>query len=603
MVIALTYTLSVFISCLFLNQVIKSHDAEVTKLIAVDVYDSIHNEILKAITISQTMAFDNFLKQNLKDESTIPREYEIALMTHYLRDIKSNSNLDSAFVVSESSKLYYTANGLKRTINPEKNPNDVWYKQFVDRNITYDFGVESDEYDRDLWTMFINSRIEDENGNLLGVCGIGVDIKVLQNILDAKERDHQIKIDLFEPEGNFAIDTRVAKFKDPYIKNIVLTLQKEFDSDNRQQFIFTNFDNFNVMARYIPEIQTYLIIRNANENKQGVFSELIFHMICSFATILFLLILFVRVNLINTRRKIEENAKKHGIASHAGLYVTMHLIDLEHNSIHELSRDLDVDLIEVPDGGNAARKIKNSLKEAADEKTLYDLMEFINFATLPERMTDNPAIHQEFLSKKYGWCKIYFMLLDNNEDGTINKVVLAIEIIQEEKQREENLRQLSETDAMTGLKNRGGGEKTIRHLMLGGMPGMFCLMDADKFKSINDNYGHGVGDKVIIAIAEAMKKTFRATDIIMRLGGDEFAMYALGVTDEERGNIVINRLFNEINAINIPELGERKITVSLGAAFFTVEEFLTFDDIYKRADLMTYESKKIQGNCHTFYKN
>ena len=196
-----------FISCLFLNQVIKSHDVEVTKLIAVDVYDSIHNEILKAITISQTMAFDNFLKQNLKDESTIPRENEIALMTHYLRDIKSNSNLDSAFVISNSSKLYYTANGLKRTINPEKNPNDVWYKQFVDRNITYDFGVESDEYDRDLWTMFINSRIEDENGNLLGVCGIGVDIKVLQNILDAKERDHQIKIDLFEPEGNFAIDS------------------------------------------------------------------------------------------------------------------------------------------------------------------------------------------------------------------------------------------------------------------------------------------------------------------------------------------------------------------------------------------------------------
>ena len=54
---------------------------------------------------------------------------------------------------------------------------------------------------------------------------------------------------------------------------------------------------------------------------------------------------------------------------------------------------------------------------------------------------------------------------------------------------------------------------------------MFCLIDCDKFKSINDTYGHSVGDKVIIAVAEKLRKTCRDSDVVLRLGGDEFAIF------------------------------------------------------------------------------
>ena len=138
-------------------------------------------------------------------------------------------------------------------------------------------------------------------------------------------------------------------------------------------------------------------------------------------------------------------------------------------------------------------------------------------------------------------------------------------------------------------------------LMVDGVEGMFCLMDADKFKSINDNYGHDVGDKVIKAIAECLKKTFRNTDITMRLGGDEFAVYVVGVMNEINGEFFIENFFEEIDAIKIPELGKRKITISLGAAFFNVEENLSFAEVYKRADSAAYESKKFTGNHYTFY--
>ena len=82
-----------------------------------------------------------------------------------------------------------------------------------------------------------------------------------------------------------------------------------------------------------------------------------------------------------------------------------------------------------------------------------------------------------------------------------------------------------------------------------GTKGLFVLMDVDDFKTVNDNYGHDVGDLVIIAVADALKNTFRDIDVVFRLGGDEFAVYIPGVTDDdardylvERGNTVCNIL-------------------------------------------------------------
>ena len=62
---------------------------------------------------------------------------------------------------------------------------------------------------------------------------------------------------------------------------------------------------------------------------------------------------------------------------------------------------------------------------------------------------------------------------------------------------------------------------------------MFCLFDVDKFKAINDTFGHVVGDEVLVAIANCMKNTFRDRDIIMRLGGDEFVAVIIGKNSKE----------------------------------------------------------------------
>ncbi len=141
---------------------------------------------------------------------------------------------------------------------------------------------------------------------------------------------------------------------------------------------------------------------------------------------------------------------------------------------------------------------------------------------------------------------------------------------------------------------------TVCKMLAAGRGGLFLLMDVDKFKSVNDTFGHEVGDKVLIAIANAMRASFRKQDVIMRLGGDEFAVYVPGVYDEATAEPIIKRLFDRIYEDSPPELGERKISVSVGATFYRDNDRFSFSDLYKKADAGTYESKAFATSHVTF---
>ena len=591
-VIAIAFLISISVACVILNTVIERHDKELALVIASDVYDEINNELLKPVIVSQAMAGDFFLQQNLKSEGELSEKERQEIFTEYLKRIKNDFNYSVTFLASETSKNHYTGNGLTTKIN--SNGRNDWYNKFVEKNITYMFNVGMDEVNNFIPTLFIDTRIEDDDGNLLGVCGVGIKMSTLQMSLSANEIAYGIRISLVDADGLVQIDTHSDDIAKVSLSDILTRTTNEF--------VYKKFGEGYVITKFIPDLKFYLVIQSDGQNDRSVFSDLIFYMAVSFSIALIVLLLFIQFSLKKGRKNIEDSATKHGLASHSGLYVSMHLIDLRNNSIIELSHDPELNLILPADGGDAKERLLRAIKEFTSKESLHFMLDFLNFDTLAERIAKKNAIHCEFLSEGYGWLKAYFMLVDSENDGDINQVVFAIELIDEEKNREQHLMYLSETDAMTGLRNRGSGEKTITELMTHGKEGMFCLLDADKFKSINDNYGHDVGDKVIKAIAHCMNKSFRNSDVILRLGGDEFAAYALGVTDDERAKIIIERLFSEIDKIDIPELGDRKINISLGAAFFVFSEGCTFNDIYKRADVAVYRSKKISGNSYTIHK-
>ncbi len=172
--------------------------------------------------------------------------------------------------------------------------------------------------------------------------------------------------------------------------------------------------------------------------------------------------------------------------------------------------------------------------------------------------------------------------------------------IAREEKRGKELQKLSETDRMTGLYDRVSAERRINELLGFRIGGMFLEIDIDKFKSINDNFGHQAGDKAILAVADALRSTFRSSEITTRMGGDEFGAFVPGIADRDVAEAIVRKLFDRIDAIDIPELQGNKVSISVGAVLCDGEQGATFRDLYAASDDAMYVSKKTVGNCLTF---
>lgn len=287
---------------------------------------------------------------------------------------------------------------------------------------------------------------------------------------------------------------------------------------------------------------------------------------------------------------------KYTLAALSEIYISLHIFDLQEDRLYPLKSNRFIEM--WSEGFESSQdKLRNVMDNITSEEHLELIREFTDFSTLEERMKGKTYISEVFYGKVNGWCKARFIRTDGNAGDKLRYVLYAVECINEEKKKENHLRYLSQTDLMTGICNRGYGERTITELLEQHRQGLFCLFDVDKFKHVNDKYGHIVGDKVLVEIAKALQRVQRENDVVMRLGGDEFAAYFVDVASEETASEIINRFFEEISAIHISPISEG-ISVSLGAVLY--EDGLTFDSIYKLADNGVYDSKTNKGNSCTF---
>ncbi len=333
------------------------------------------------------------------------------------------------------------------------------------------------------------------------------------------------------------------------------------------------------------------------------FSSLRTVFIVSAITILFALTLVTVVffNIVYNQRKIEK--LNENMVMVAEVYDHMYEISLIENKCMRLCsiNASGGSIVLGSDVDDAQNFIVSEMNKLTADVSKGVLTEFVNLKSLPERLLSGKKLILEFLNHDRLWCRARFISSDYHKSIDRDKVLLLIENIDPEKREREKLIYLSETDHLTGILNRGSGEAKIRSLVSDGKFGLYALFDADKFKSVNDNFGHDIGDKVIVAVAESIRKTFRNYDVVMRLGGDEFAVYAVSVTDRETATALMSRLFNSIDRINIKELGDFKINISVGITFFDMSRKSDFESLYREADFAMYESKKTAGNSLTFF--
>jgi len=156
------------------------------------------------------------------------------------------------------------------------------------------------------------------------------------------------------------------------------------------------------------------------------------------------------------------------------------------------------------------------------------------------------------------------------------------------------LRHLALTDELTGLYNRRGFlALAARQLKLSRRSGcriLLLLMDMDGLKNINDTFGHSEGDLALARAADAMKKTFRDSDVLARLGGDEFAALAIEASGHNEPCIAA-RLEENLAAIGGQER-RYALSFSLGSTRFHPQSPATIGQLIKEADQAMYRQKQ-----------
>lgn len=164
-------------------------------------------------------------------------------------------------------------------------------------------------------------------------------------------------------------------------------------------------------------------------------------------------------------------------------------------------------------------------------------------------------------------------------------------IFEDNRKQFDRLNYRSMHDALTGLYNRKAYNIMKRELDLSRVA--LLMVDVDKFKTVNDTYGHDVGDLVLVRVAEVLQYSFRADDLVFRLGGDEFVVIMLNADSSMREEV--HRKIEQANLMLQKPTGDLPPTsLSVGAAFADRQN--PEGDIFKDADTALYRMKE-SGRC------
>lgn len=165
----------------------------------------------------------------------------------------------------------------------------------------------------------------------------------------------------------------------------------------------------------------------------------------------------------------------------------------------------------------------------------------------------------------------------------------------------DGLCELSSLDVLTGLVNvrqfRYALDQEIDRVSRGGTPVALMMVDADRFKLINDTHGHTVGDLVLQAIARGLREKMRPMDTLARYGGEEFAVilpnclpqHAVRAGERLRKHI-------EQTVIEVPAGESVRVTVSVGVACLSVRQKMDRDQFVAAADRQLYLAKAAGRN-------
>ncbi len=228
----------------------------------------------------------------------------------------------------------------------------------------------------------------------------------------------------------------------------------------------------------------------------------------------------------------------------------------------------------------------------------------INNALEDERFFDNPLVTDKPHIRFYAGCPLN--VADGERIGTLCIIDTKPRDFSEEEKYtlidlakmvvdELSALKMATIDALTGISNRYGfltlADPVFRFCDAKDIPITLIFIDLDRFKEINDTYGHQVGDNALVQFASMMKDSFRISDLIARFGGDEFIAFLVGA-DKTRAEVAHRYFDSNVKECNRIECTPFQLQYSYGLVQVDFKRHKDIQAVLDEGDKLMYEQKK-----------
>jgi len=293
-IVIICFVLSTVVSLLSLRVMAERNMQELSKSLASGIYDTLSGELMEPITVSRAMANDALLIRALKNEESAGTAETAAALAEYLSAQKNAFGYEAAFLVSDATMNYYSYGGVNKQMDAAQNDRDQWYAQFIASGREYELEVDRDEWSQDQLTVFVNTRVQDGSGRLLGVCGVGAHITGSQSLFVRLEKEYGVTICLVGREGLVQVATDEKRIAQEYLPPI--------SANQTADYTFQRLgpDRFAV-TKYIEKLGWYLAVESDGSAQRGEMLNMLLLNAALCAVVLTVMLFAIRVIISRTK--------------------------------------------------------------------------------------------------------------------------------------------------------------------------------------------------------------------------------------------------------------------------------------------------------------
>jgi len=338
-----------------------------------NIYSEIQEDFVPSLHRASMMSADTFLM-----EWAASGEQDTEKVTEYLYSIQEKYSYFSTFFVSAATGKYYHYDGVLKTVSPE-DEHDDWFYSFIDSGKEYRLDVDTNEAHNNQLTIFVNYRLEDSSGNLLGVTGVGIKMENFSHFLQDKQEKYNRRIFLVNQEGMIQAHSddslihRTSIRKADGISQIADAVLQA-DPEPKDHSYTSRNSTVLVTSLYMPELDWYLIVEQDEKSALSSARKNLWRTMLIGLTTSVIIIAITLFIISYYQKRLEKAALTDELTSIANRRYFVQQIEISYSRMSRYSIPLSVILFDI----DHFKQINDSLGHIQGDVILRNIAAYIS---------------------------------------------------------------------------------------------------------------------------------------------------------------------------------------------------------------------------------